>query len=152
MRLGGGFLPRPYSNEMDTPPSAEQNPGPALAIVAAVVVLVLVLVAYAFNRSESESEEKFAPATDGLGGALAAAGWVLYTRPGCIYCEKQMDALGGAGYPKRVVCSGGAPKDAQAPRPCSEVAAFPFWVNERRPELTRTGLQSREELRRMAAG
>jgi hypothetical protein len=76
-----------------------------------------------------------------LGWVLANAGWVLYSRAGCGYCERQMAELGGA-YPRAVHCS---------PASCANVTAFPTWVNTRTGER-RVGLQGRAALLSMASG
>lgn len=87
----------------------------------------------------------------GLAGALAARGWVLYTRPGCSFSDAQLEVLGVRRYPKQVVCLGEAAKLApgvRPPYPCRDVPAFPFWANEY-TSASRVGLQEKSELREM---
>jgi hypothetical protein len=81
-----------------------------------------------------------------LAEALAADGWVLYTRPGCAYCSKQLAVLGVARYSKQMVCGPGASALApMGPVLCKDVPVFPYWVNERTLEA-RAGLQHRRQL------
>lgn len=83
---------------------------------------------------------------------LAARGWVLSTKDGCGYCEKQLEILGGS-YPKIYECAAdGSPKDpaANLPFACKDITGFPFWHNTVTGE-SRVGLQDRDALAKMAA-
>ena len=73
-----------------------------------------------------------------LAGRLAEQGWVLYTRPGCPFCENQMQVLGGS-YPRSAVCSGESV--------CS--AGVPTWSNAASGER-RVGFQDAAALEKMA--
>jgi hypothetical protein len=106
---------------------------------AIIVVLVLIILYYLFRPH--------------IATRLAKEGWVLYTMEDCVFCVKQLWELGSVTYPLHVKC--GKNKKLKAaygttpPIPCSKVTAFPFWYNAKTKE-TRTGLQTRSELRKMA--
>lgn len=102
-------------------------------LIALVIVLVLV-IAYAAMRFWKKKS---------LGDHLASQGWVLYTKPGCGFCTKQL-ALLGARYPKTVVCSGQNPA-------CKKIQAFPLWANVK-THKTRTGFQGQKQLEGMLHG
>jgi hypothetical protein len=127
------------------PPKGNGNSG---VLTALLIVLLVVAILYLCLQAQQYQGGR------SLGNALASCGWVLYTRPGCTYCTKQMDALGEDTYPKQVVCVGsaasasGTMSDSQGPYLCKNVPAFPFWVNEY-TSATRTGLQDRKQLRQM---
>ena len=127
--------------------SVPQGPGRSRSsrsnlVTALMIVLLVIAILYLVMRCR------------GLGSALASRGWVLYTSPGCMFCEKQMAALRADKYPKHVVCVGGVAHgsgtmhDAQGPLTCKGISAFPFWANEE-TGATRTGLQNRKQLRKM---
>ncbi len=124
------------------PPKGNGNAGVLTALLIVLLVIAIVYLAMQYWGGRS------------LGSALASCGWVLYTRPGCTHCTKQMTALGEDTYPKQVVCVGsaasasGSMSDSQGPYLCKNVPAFPFWVNEY-TSATRTGLQDRKQLRHM---
>jgi hypothetical protein len=113
--------------------------------VVALIILLIILIIVVLHRLLSPEWKK-----RGLAGALADREWILYTRPGCGYCTKQMDVLGG-GYSKRVVCVSGASTAAgsmselEGPLKCKEVSGFPTWVNARTGKV-KTGLRDRAEL------
>lgn len=124
-------------------PKKQDGTATVLAVLIALVVVAIIYVVF-FRRRER-----------GLVHELVASGWVLYTRPGCPYCVRQMDALGVKKYPREVVCIGstssasGTMSDSQGPLKCSNVNVFPYWHNTF-SNATRTGLQSRADLERMA--
>ena len=91
----------------------------------AVLIVLIIVVAVAVDRRRN------------LARRLANRGWVLYTKPGCGYCTRQLAELGGP-YPRQIDCSGTNPL-------CAHISSFPTWVNSRTRD-TRVGLQSREEL------
>lgn len=101
------------------------------ALIATLVVFVVCLAWWVRARGGGE------------GAALAAAGWTLYTREGCGFCDKQMAALGGS-YPRRVRCDGGAGEAAA----CGPLEGFPAWRNAR-TGAARTGLQTGKDFRDM---
>ena len=127
------------------PPKGNGN---SAALTALLIVLLVFAILYLCLQAQQCQGGR------SLGNALASCGWVLYTRPGCSYCTKQMDALGEATYPKQVVCAGsaasasGTMSDSQGPYLCKNVPAFPFWVNEY-TSATRMGLQDRKQLHQM---
>jgi glutaredoxin len=101
-------------------------------VAALVVVLVLIVIGVASAQLVRR---------DGSGKVirdwLHRAGWVLYTRPGCPYCAKQLELLKGS-YPQTVVCS---PGDSR----CAGITAFPTWVNPNTNQKA-VGLQSYAQL------
>lgn len=108
--------------------------------IAILVVLALLLIVYAMAPRD-------------LALRLARRGWVLYVRDGCGYCTEQLRALGGH-YPKTVECtSGGKLVKSYCDNPpfkCSSVSGFPYWYSTATKE-TKTGLQSKKTLEKMAA-
>ena len=84
--------------------------------------------------------------------ALASRGWYLYTRPGCSWCHKQMDALGGE-YKNRIECAADAVKRAlPAGAPVcgdSKISGYPFWHNVKTGQ-SKTGFQDMKALTEMA--
>ena len=110
------------------------------SVLAAILIVLLIVVIFYFARRRT------------LARNLAACGWILYTRPGCGFCTKQIMTLGVKTYPKQIVCIGstslGGMSDSQGPYMCENVNAFPFWVNEF-TNATRTGFQNREQLYQM---
>jgi hypothetical protein len=127
--------------------ASARSPGGSYFMPAVVAALVLVLIVLLVARQTSQ----------GLANSLAARGWVLYTRPGCPYCTKQLDELGLTGkktYPRTVVCGSapaltGAGDGAKRAQPtCEAVSGVPFWFNVR-TAASRTGLQNRKALEHM---
>jgi hypothetical protein len=114
------------------------------ALMALLIVLVVIAILYLTMRTSAGVY---------LGDALASCGWVLYTTPGCIYCDKQLAIFGRGSYPAQGVCmadpSGRMP-DTPGPGmySCSKIPAFPFWVNTK-TAATRTGLQDLSQLDQM---
>jgi hypothetical protein len=123
-------------------PEGNGNSGVLTALLIVLLVVAILYLAMHYQGGRS------------LGNALASCGWVLYIRPGCPLCTKQMDALGEDTYPRQVVCFGsaasasGTMSDSQGPYLCDKVPGFPFWVNEY-TSATRSGLQDRKQLRQM---
>jgi len=136
-----GYAPAPLPGKQ-SPPRGGASPNVLTALLIVLVVVAILYLAMQYWGGSS------------LGNALASCGWILYTRPGCGYCDKQMDALGENTYSKQVVCVGGASSaagtmsDSQGPYLCKKVPAFPFWVNEY-TSATRTGLQDKKQLHQM---
>jgi len=107
-----------------------------------IIVVVLIIVVYLYLRRKAR---KFVHtiAEDLTSLKLAEMGWVLYTRPGCPWCEKQLDLLGGA-FPATIVCPGtDAAKRFPGALSCDDpkVVGFPFWYNTKTKE-SRTGMQN----------
>lgn len=142
-------LPAKTYTVVPTPPKRNGNAGVFTALL--IVLLVFAILYLGLSALQYRGSR-------GLGDALASRGWVLYTRPGCAFCTKQVSALYPGGtenvYPKQVVCVGdaasasGSMSDSQGPYLCKNVPAFPFWANEY-TTATRTGLQDRKQLRQM---
>ena len=115
-------------------------------LIILLIVIVVCMLSMTFNRRGKKPHS--------LARELAIRGWVLYTRPGCPYCTKQMRVLDVEVYPKQVVCIGkisstsGTMPDSQGPYSCKNVEGFPFWVNEF-TNVSRTGLQNRAQLEQM---
>ncbi len=107
----------------------------ALLVALLVVALLVVAAAAALRRPGGSGGDAGA----GPAARLAAAGWVLYTLPGCGYCARQLEALGVETYPAQVVCGRGR---------CAGVGAYPTWKNTRTGEV-RTGLQTAQQLGQM---
>lgn len=120
------------------PPPAWYRPGraPSPVVVALAVVSILALTVLAARLL----------ALGGLRRRLAAAGWVLYTQPGCGACRLQLELLGGR-YPNHVECDAAVGGTA----PCSTFGAFPTWRNSQ-TGATLEGAQDPATLARMLAG
>jgi hypothetical protein len=131
---------------------APSAPSARCTTVTVLIVVVIIAIMYLCWASMYPK----IPPRD-MGKDLAERGWVVYTTPGCTYCEKQMKHL--EHYRKEVVCGGhrGGQYDSSyggqydGPVDCSRVSAFPFWVNERTQE-TRTGFQDAKALTVMVEG
>ena len=84
------------------------------------------------------------PREPSLGDRLKGAGWVLYHTPGCGFCVRQLELLGG--------------KDARVPMvnceerrdQCAGVGSFPTWRNSK-SGAQRVGYQDKRQLMEMAA-
>lgn len=102
------------------PPPAWYPAGGAFSplVLGLAVVALLVLVALAARMT----------ALHRLRHRLVAAGWVLYTTPGCGACRMQLDLLGGK-YPQRVECTAASTGASGAQAICAGLPAFPTWYN-----------------------
>ncbi|MEI6568236.1 MAG: hypothetical protein WCR20_16275 [Verrucomicrobiota bacterium] len=170
MSSGGNILEEVVQVNVPVTGGAEHNVhaniGSEFAIFLAImVVLVVVVIFYLRMRKQKMIAKVIAslPAhrwdSNGqrLGAQLAEQGWVLYTRPGCPWCTKQMDVLGN--YPNLVVCDGSASgkvsPDAQkltGVLSCNseKITGFPFWHNVKTGVMG-SGMQSEANLRELAA-
>lgn len=114
----------------------------ALIIISVIIGICLISKVFKYNTISS---------------ALAAQGWVLYTRPGCVYCHKQLKILNDPEYPRHVRCLSATAcdptkyLDTRAPMRCNEVNAYPYWINAWTRAI-RIGLQSTENLKNMCQG
>ena len=149
------------STHAERPQLTPSAPSARCTTVTVLIVVVVIAIMYLCWTSMYPK----IPPRD-MGKDLADRGWVVYTTPGCTYCEKQMKHL--EHYRKEVVCGGhsGSQYDSlygggqydssyggqyDGPVDCSRVTAFPFWVNERTQE-TRTGFQDTKALTVMVEG
>ena len=112
-------------------------------IIAVLLVCVLIMI-YVSLRDKMED-------TGCLSEAVAANGWILYTRAGCRWCDKQLHTLGGS-YPKRVECPGmlGTDPKLHVDPVCGTAAGFPYWRNTN-TKYDRSGYQDFASLVLMAA-
>lgn len=107
-------------------------------IIIAVAVILIVLIVFHMGSPKAMARR------------LAARGWVLVTKEGCTYCEKQLDVLGGK-YPKTARCSADGDmidSDVAIPFDCKEISGFPYWQNLQTGE-TKVGLQDKAALKEM---
>lgn len=110
------------------------------------VFIIFILIAM-YMLWQNMSANKALPAQ-----ALAARGWYFYSKPGCPWCSRQLEALGGS-YPNVITCAGAGaavPKGALA---CADpkITGYPFWYNVQSKE-SRTGFQDKAALAAMAGG
>ena len=132
-------------------------------LLQALLIALIIVVCYclcqmvyssAFKKSSGGWKRMMGGASNVSTEALASAGWYLYTRPGCSWCHKQIDALGGS-YANRIECG----KDGASPAPpagapaCTDpkISGYPFWYNATTGQ-SRTGFQNSEALLSMAGG
>lgn len=134
-----GYMPPAAVTVRNAPVRASRG---LAAVVVAVLVVLLLLVAVMVWRGAT-----------GLSSRLARAGWVLYAKEGCGFCDEQL-AMFGKRPPKLLVycySDGTTMSTFDAPPvACSRFRAFPTWYNQKTSE-TRVGLQKPEDLARMAA-
>lgn len=127
----------------------------------ALLIALIIVVCYCLWQMMTGSKKSSGGWKKWMGGssnvstaALASAGWYLYTRPGCSWCHKQIDALGGS-YVNRIECG----KDGASPAPpagapaCTDpkISGYPFWYNATTGQ-SRTGFQNSDALLSMASG
>jgi hypothetical protein len=140
-----------YYQEESRPPSGGVGAGEVVLYGLLILAVVLVLFFALVPRGRVGAGRRGFP----LAEELAFAGWVLYGRPGCPWCARQLEALGTNQYPKMVTCEGekgeytGVLADGDIPLLCKNVQAFPLWVNAT-TGATRTGFQSVPQLEYMA--
>jgi hypothetical protein len=117
-------------------PAVPVAPPPAVnrttTLVIAVLTFLLIMVIVCLWRTGGT-----------VRGQLENAGWVLYTKPGCPYCVRQMETLGGS-YRNKVTC-GAASSD---PAGCAAAPGYPHWVNSITGK-TVSGYQSQAGLKAM---
>lgn len=135
------YPPPPTATIYVAHPRAAPKQGVSL-MTALLIVLLVVAIAYLVYYMYQGRHRR------SLVRDLVASGWILYTRPGCGFCTKQMQALGVDAYPKQVVCAGAHPADSHAPVSCKEIGAFPTWLNTKTHEVSR-GYKSRAQLKQM---
>jgi hypothetical protein len=146
---GPVFLPdargyMPATTTAYNAPMRAKSPSPrrglAAVIVAALVVLLLIVAVIIWRGATS------------LSSRLARAGWVLYAKEGCGFCDEQL-AMFGKKLPKLLVycySDGTAMRTFDAPPvACNQLHAFPTWYNRKTSE-TRVGLQKPRDLAQMA--
>lgn len=126
---------------------------PPAAVVIAVLLLVAVAwAAYVYAGAASEFRGAKGGAKTGgaeartlaggpLAAELAAAGWTMYGSESCGACHEQLAKLG-------VEFGGGLAVDCKR-EACPGVEAYPTWA---RGDERRVGVQTVDELRRMARG
>ncbi len=136
-----GFMPSAAATVHNAPMRASSQKISWAPVVAAVLVVLLLVVAVVFWRG----------ATD-LSSRLARAGWVLYAKEGCGFCDEQL-AMFGKKLPKLLVycySDGTTMSTFDAPPvACGQFRAFPTWYNRKTSE-TRAGLQQPQDLAQMA--
>lgn len=121
--------------------SARPSRGGFAAVALAVLVVLLLIVAVVFWRGAT-----------GLRSRLARAGWVLYAKEGCGFCDEQLAMFGNKPPLLLVYCySDGTTMSTfdGPPVACSQLRAFPTWHNRKTSE-TRVGLQKPKDLAQMA--
>jgi len=170
MSSGGNILEEVVSvvggAEMRTNVTPHYTIGSEFAIFLAIMVVLVIAVVFWMRMRKQKIIAKVLaemPAqrwdSNGqrLSAQLAEQGWVLYTRPGCPWCTKQMDVLGT--YPNLVVCDGSASgkisPDAQKLTgllSCNsdKITGFPFWHNVKTGVMG-SGMQTEANLRELAA-
>lgn len=108
-----------------------------------IIVVVLIVVVY-MNLRRKARKFVHTIAEDLNSLKLAELGWVLYTRPGCPWCEKQLEVLGGT-FPATLICGPGTDAAKRFPGAIScddpKIVGFPFWYNTKTKESL-TGMQS----------
>ncbi len=135
-----GYMAPAAVTVYSAPRGAPQSSLFAAAIIA-VLVLLLLIVAIMFWRRAT-----------GLGNRLARAGWILYAKEGCGFCDEQLAAFGGRLPELLVYCySDGTTMSTfdAPPVACKQLRAFPTWYNRKTSE-TRVGLQKPGDLAQMA--
>jgi len=139
--------------------STEQRPSKAptsLAIGLLAVVAIVLLIYFSVRPNQPKG---------GTSKGLQRNGWVLYTRPGCGFCDKQRTLLGskflntqgnvtdcGSSVARGAPVLTGGSNPAPAPAPvCGDprIVAYPFWYCKTTGEI-RVGLQDANQLREMA--
>lgn len=123
----------------------DKHATPTLAIVAIAVIIVAVvyLVWRAHHRAGGKTDRHvhFASSDGSLATDLHHAGWTLYTRPGCSWCEEQKRTI-TMPAPAVVDCGAGAHPM------CAKISGFPHWHNEKTGAAVE-GYQSTDKLERM---
>jgi len=148
--IGGNY--RDYYYEDAAPMGSSQLL--KILLLSMVIVVVIVVVAVVHLRRKARRFGR-AIAADLVAASLAQQGWILYTRPGCPWCDRQMAALGGI-YPAHIECTGDAAAVAAevAKYPgaiaCDDpkIVGFPFWLNTKTKD-TRAGMQQLADLEKM---
>jgi len=123
-----------------------------IGLLASIAIILIVYYSTKPNKPKKHVSE-----------GLQKNGWLLYTRPGCGFCDKQKALLGnkflntpgnvidcGSSASSRVLQDRGDP----APAPlCGDprIVGYPFWYCKSTAEI-RVGLQDASQLRGMAAG
>ena len=115
---------------------------------ALLVALIIVIIFCLWRMSMTMTKKNAGFSTT----ALADSGWYLYTRPGCSWCHKQLEALGGA-YKNRIDCGadGANPAPPAGAPACNDpkISGYPFWHNLKTGQ-SKTGFQNLTELSAMA--
>lgn len=155
--VGGGFLDDifPDTPGADIDPETKKQ---MIMLFQALMIVIVVLVIYYIWMPQG-------PAVKSCKKMLEKAGWMLYTREGCPWCHKQMEALGGS-YKKHVLCpSTPAPSPADLAEAykifaktidgallCGDpkITGYPFWFNSKTGESV-VGYQDEEKLAMMCA-
>jgi len=130
-----------------------------LMLFQALMIVIVVLVIYYIAMPRG-------PVVKSCKKMLVKTGWILYTRKGCPWCHKQMDALGGS-YKKHVECPSNAPPPTPAELAAAyqifaktidgallcgdpKITGYPFWFNSKTGESV-VGYQDEEKLAMMCA-
>ena len=150
LAVGGNY--RDYYYEDAAPVGSAQMLKILLLSMAIVVIIVVVAVVHLRRKARRFGR---ALAADLVGARLAQLGWILYTRPGCPWCDRQMAELGGI-YPAHIECTGDtaavAAEVAKYPGAIAcddpKVVGFPFWLNTKTQD-TRAGMQKQADLEQM---
>ena len=118
-------------------------------LVVLVILMVFVLGKMILKKMAKKDHKPAADASDSAN--LASNGWYLYTRPGCPWCHKQLDALGGK-FNNQIDCTTSGPSQeppAGAPA-CndSRISGYPYWYNVSTGE-SKSGYQDQVALAKM---
>jgi hypothetical protein len=124
-----------------------------LAVGLLAVLAIVVMVYYATKPANRKRGE--------VSSGLMKNGWILYTRPGCGFCDQQKSLLGN-----KFLNSAGNVIDCSTqnmPNPplktpgtstpqCGDprIVGYPFWYSNQTGGI-KIGLQDADQLRRMAA-
>lgn len=118
-----------------------------LYLVAAVIFLLIVYII--FTQKNDNNSEGTAKADN-----FNDKGWIVFTRPGCSWCHKQMEELKSTPF-KYVECAppgkqpghhqSGTLIAAPANRPCTGLDGFPTWYNVKSGK-TVSGFKTVEQL------
>jgi hypothetical protein len=118
------------------PPSL-LSPKASLILIGVIILIILIFVFVGWMRKPAYYAESPVD-TQTLRSALMAKGWKLWIRTDCVYCQNQLDTLGGH-YNGTIVCPGTTG--------CDGISAFPTWTNG---TSTIAGVQSYKSLKMMA--
>ena len=117
-------------------------------MIQTVLLIIVIFAIYMIWQSRSAGKAAQAPAQ-----ALAVRGWYFYSKSGCQWCSRQLEALGGS-YPNVITCAGAAAHTVPVPKgalACTDakITGYPFWYNVQSKE-SRTGFQDQAALAVMA--
>ena len=140
---------------MSTVDSSASSKAPTTLVIGLLAAVAIVLIVYSSVKPNRPKK--------GTSKGLQQNGWILYTRPGCSFCDKQKTLLGNNFLNTQgnvIDCSSSAAPQAlrggsnpvPAPAPvCGDprIVGYPFWYCKTTGEI-RVGLQDASQLRGMA--